>query len=309
MAATAPGGFMAIDFETAGRFRASACSVGWAIYDAGQLLDSGASLIDPQLPEDDWSWFNVSIHGIEPADVRGAPVFDEIWAILLGRSEGRPLVAHYAGFDVGVLRAELTRAGISPEPMRYACSGVLARRTWPEMVSVSLPVIARELAIDLRHHDAESDAVACGAVASAVTKHLVADDLDAALAAHALPWGEIRTDLTWHPCGVTGLRLSEMRAQFSDFDPAHPLLGQTIAFTGALSSMTRREAFQRLLDCGGMPAVNVTKETNILVVGEQDLARLAAGHTMSGKHRKAAAYRASGLDIQLIGEVDFLEAL
>lgn len=309
MAATNRSGFMAIDFETAGRFRASACSVGWAVYDADQLVDSGASLINPQIAESDWSWFNVSVHGIAPADVRGAPAFAEIWSLLLDKSGGRPLVAHYAGFDVGVLRAELTRAGISPEPVRYACSAMLARRTWPQMVSVSLPVIARELAIDLRHHDAESDAVACGAIASAVAKHLAAVDLDGALAAHDLPWGEIRTDLSWHPCGVTGLRLSEMRAQSSDFDPTHPLFSQVVAFTGALTSMTRREAFQRVLDCGGTPSVNVTKETNILVVGEQDLARLAAGHTMSGKHRKAAAYRAKGLDIQLVGEVDFLEAL
>jgi len=33
----------------------------------------------------------------------------------------------------------------------------------------------------------------------------------------------------------------------------------------------------------------VTKATNVLVVGEQDIARLALGQTLSGKHRKAAA--------------------
>ena len=165
------------------------------------------------------------------------------------------------------------------------------------------------MTIDLRHHDAESDAVASGAITSAVTQHLAVSGLDGALAAHGMPWGEVRSDLSWHPCGVSSLRLSEMEAQSSDFDPAHRLFGQVIAFTGALMSMTRREAFQRVLDCGGVPSVNVTKETNILVVGEQDLARLAEGHSMSGKQRKAAAYRSTGLDIQLIGEVDFLEAL
>ena len=49
MAVTAPSGFMAIDFETASRFRASACAVGWAIYDTNHLVESGASLIDPQI--------------------------------------------------------------------------------------------------------------------------------------------------------------------------------------------------------------------------------------------------------------------
>lgn len=100
-----------------------------------------------------------------------------------------------------------------------------------------------------------------------------------------------------------------MSAHTDEFDVDHPLYEQVVVFTGALDSMTRREAFQLVLDIGGQPADNVTKHTNLLVVGEQDISHLAAGQALSNKQRKAADLRQKGLDIQLVGEVDFLRML
>lgn len=302
-------GFVAVDFETANETRASACALGWAMFAGGNLVYQGSSLIAPEIHDDEWSDFNIAIHGIRPSDVRGAPAFPDVWSDLVDLALDRPLVAHYAAFDMSVLRAELGRFGLSPRPIRYACSALLSSRAWPDLLSVSLPMIARSLGLSLDHHDPRSDALGSGWIAVAAINRLGGIDLEETLSAQSVPWGQVRADLTWLPCGVSGSRLSEMTAQTSDFDPAHPLLGQAVVFTGALASMTRREAFQRLLDCGGRPEEGVTKHTNILVVGEQDLAKLAVGETMSAKQRKAAALRLKGRDIQLIGEVDFLEAL
>jgi hypothetical protein len=52
----------------------------------------------------------------------------------------------------------------------------------------------------------------------------------------------------------------------------------------------------------------VTKATDLLVVGQQDLDRLA-GHTESAKMRKAAEMAADGHPIEIIGEDDFAELL
>jgi NAD-dependent DNA ligase len=40
-----------------------------------------------------------------------------------------------------------------------------------------------------------------------------------------------------------------------------------IVFTGALESMSRRAAFQRVYDVGGTPGDTVTKETNVACIG------------------------------------------
>ena len=123
-------------------------------------------------------------------------------------------------------------------------------------------------------------------------------------------WGQIDRDLAWSN-GSLGmpLRAKDFTAKSTESDPQHPLYGQTIVFTGMLHSMSRRDAFQAVASVGAAPGNGVTRVTNVLVVGEQDIDRLAAGETMSAKQRRAADLRLEGQDIQLIGEMDFLRML
>ena len=100
-----------------------------------------------------------------------------------------------------------------------------------------------------------------------------------------------------------------MAPRTTEFDPFHPFFEKIVVFTGALESMSRRAAFQRVYDVGGTPGDTVTKETNVLVIGEQDIRRLADGERLSAKQRRAHDLRAKGQDVQLIGEDDFLRAL
>jgi len=231
--------------------------------------------------------------------------------VLATRVAASPLVAHYASFDVSVLRAELARYEIEPAPLTYACSALLSRAAWPLMVSVSLPVVTRHLGPQVGGRSPKTNAEAAGEIAMRAIDMLQARDLGGALAKAGLHWGTVASDLRWTPCGLpTGhVRAADLTPRTDLFDPSHPFFGKTVVFTGALESMTRRSAFQRVYDVGGTPGDGVTKETHVLVVGEQDIRRLAEGETMSAKQRKAHDLRAKGQDIQLIGEDDFLRAL
>jgi hypothetical protein len=71
-AAEGAGAFLAIDFETATEQRSSACALGVALFDEGELRESSATLIDPNIPANNWNSFNIMIHGIQPDDVAGA---------------------------------------------------------------------------------------------------------------------------------------------------------------------------------------------------------------------------------------------
>src|SRR5690606_41318417 len=62
--------FAAIDVETANADLSSICQVGVAFFQDGVHTRSWSSLVDP---EDEFDGFNVSIHGIDEATVRGAP--------------------------------------------------------------------------------------------------------------------------------------------------------------------------------------------------------------------------------------------
>jgi len=73
--------------------------------------------------------------------------------------------------------------------------------------------------------------------------------------------------------------------------------------------MVRREAWQLVADAGGTPQDGVTKKTDYLVCGYQDLWKLAAGKTKSHKLRHAEELHAAGQPIELLSERDFYRML
>ena len=92
-------------------------------------------------------------------------------------------------------------------------------------------------------------------------------------------------------------------------NPDHPFYGREIVFTGALGSMTRAIAWDRVAEVGGQPAPGVTKHTNVLVIGYQDARKLRPGEELSAKARKARDLRAHGQPIEIMPEVDFVQLL
>ena len=84
--------------------------------------------------------------------------------------------------------------------------------------------------------------------------------------------------------------------------------GKVIVFTGELETMTRNTAMSHASLYGFLIGSGVTKKTNCLVVGTQDLDKLA-GHEKSSKHRKAEKLIDDGVNIQIITEHNFLKII
>jgi len=81
--------------------------------------------------------------------------------------------------------------------------------------------------------------------------------------------------------------------------------GEVLVFTGALE-IPRREAADIAATIGFQVASGVTKKTTLLVVGDQDIKKLA-GHERSSKHRKAEKLIENGIPIRILKESDFKE--
>jgi DNA polymerase-3 subunit epsilon len=88
-------------------------------------------------------------------------------------------------------------------------------------------------------------------------------------------------------------------------NPDGDLYGEVLVFTGALM-MPRREAADFAASVGCEVDSGVTKRTTILVVGDQDIERLA-GNEKSSKHRKAEELIKKGQPIRILRETDFCE--
>ena len=78
-----------------------------------------------------------------------------------------------------------------------------------------------------------------------------------------------------------------------------------LVFTGALT-LLRSEAADLAAAVGCEVDKGVTRRTTLLVVGDQDVQRLA-GHQKSSKHRKAEQLIQAGQSIRIMRETDFRE--
>lgn len=239
-----------------------------------------------------------------------APTWETSLQEVLEILNGRPLVAHNAGFDIGVVRDACDLCGLPWPELTYACTLVISRRAWPTLTSHSLPFVAAHLGLDAgSHHDAEADAMLAALIGLAALEATEAPTLQELLDRMQLAMGSVEPD-RWRGCHGRDQRaaLPTEPTPGSQLYPQHPLYGKSVAFTGALA-IPRREAQQAVVDRGGRATRGVTQETAILVTGFQDVTKLAVGATKSSKLRKADGLRARGQPIEIVTESEFVRLL
>lgn len=87
-----------------------------------------------------------------------------------------------------------------------------------------------------------------------------------------------------------------------------PWAGKTIVFTGLLNHLDRDQAERLVTVAGGKSCRSVTRETDVLVVGEPDARTRRAGRMRSTKEERADELRSAGQMIEVLSEGEFLSA-
>jgi DNA polymerase-3 subunit epsilon len=272
--------FVVIDVETANPNFASICQIGIAPFRDGVPERPRQWLVNPR---DYFDPINVSIHGIDDDTVRDAPTWPEIYAAVAPFLAGN-IVASHTAFD----RAAVTQAcgtwNVSACECRWLDTARVVRRAWPQFSKsgYGLANVAATFGIKYQAHDAAEDARCAG-------------------------------EILMLAVGQTGLSVEQWLVRVCQ--PIHttedvphaniegPLFGEVLVFTGALS-MPRHDAAVAAANAGCEVEPGVTKHTTLLVVGDQDIRRLA-GHEKSSKHRKAEELINKGQRIRIVGESDF----
>lgn len=170
--------FTAIDFETANGSPSSPCAVGLVKVSDGKIVDSYQTLIQPPYPHD---WFepgNIKIHGIKPSDVISAPSWERALGEMLEFISGDDLMAHNAGFDMGVLLASIQTIDAEVPDLRYGCSLLMARKTY-NLESYRLNQVAYAIGHEeFDHHDALADSDACARIVIHMAKRHEVESLE-----------------------------------------------------------------------------------------------------------------------------------
>lgn len=166
--------FIAFDFETANSRADSACQLALVSVRDGEIEAEYSWLIRP--PKMYFSRRNIAIHGIRPEQVVAAATMEKLWPELSQLIDGRLLVAHNAGFDVGVLVNSLAAFDIACPTIEFSCTRAIARRTWPGRERYGLAPLGSWLGIAFRHHDALEDSRCCARIALAAAESVDVKD-------------------------------------------------------------------------------------------------------------------------------------
>lgn len=276
--------FAAIDVETANADLASICQIGVAIFRDGTHVDSWSSLVDP---EDEFDGFNVSIHGIDEQAVRGAPTWPGIAETLRSLLNGS-VVACHTPFDRAATSLACEKHRLVQFDCRWLDTARVVRRAWPDKFGTKgygLHNVAKFLGINFNHHDALEDARAAGEVLCRASAHagFTLDD--------------------WFARVQRPINPTLDQPITRDGNSEGPLFGNVAVFTGSLT-IPRRDAADLAARAGCDVGSSVTKKTTLLIVGDQDISKLA-GKAKSSKHLKAEELIGQGYPIRILRESDF----
>lgn len=276
--------FLAIDVETANPRMSSICQIGIVTFENGVEVAAESHLIDPGEYFDP---INVAIHGINAETAAGAPSIRDLHGRLCELTS-EAVVASHTHFDRVALGQVCDLHSLPALPCKWLDTARVARRTWAQFSKsgYGLSSLAKHFNIEFQHHDALHDARTAGLILIKAIEETG------------------RNPDEWiHFCNhVPSNAAASIRREGNE---DRLLTGESIVFTGALKIL-RKEAADLAQAAGAAVESNVTKDTTILVVGDQDLERLV-GHDKSSKHRKAEKLIGSGQILRIVGEADFIK--
>lgn len=303
--------FVVIDFETANAARSSACEIGATRVRNNTIEETKSWLIKPQ--NNFFDSFNVALHGITPEMVENEPEFPFVLNNVLDFIGEDIVVAHNAAFDMSVLRYACDAYEIKYPSLRYICSYLFSRKVWPELPSYDLKSICRHLEIPEPSHRGGSDSLSTAhLVLSAINKVELAREDQIRELLH-VSIGKLY-DNGYTKCssyfrsyrGKLQSKAVPIPGDPEKFDEANIFFQKNVCFTGALSSMKRIDAQQIVVNIGGNAVSSVNKETDFLIVGQQDFRRVG-DDGMSEKQEKAIKMVEKGHQIEIMSESDFLK--
>ncbi|MBP5514613.1 MAG: 3'-5' exoribonuclease [Bacteroidaceae bacterium] len=310
--------FVAIDLETATSDRSSICQIGITEVIDGKPQKPKCWLVQPE--NNRYAPMNIWIHGITPEDTKNSPSFPDVWKEVQPYLQNKIVVAHNTSFDMYALRDAFNKYRIEYPTFDYFCSLRIARCIVKGCYSYSLDVVANYLGIEFGvHHKADSDSLGCALI---LLKCLEIDgsELDELEKKYNFHRGSFSKNTfnahlqnkryygnQWRQCDYKSF-INNLENYPELNDEGNYFYGKSVCFTGTTKFATRKEMLQMVKNIGGIPMDSVTKETDVLVVGQQDY-RVVGADGMSSKQKKALSMLEKGHTIEILSETEFINRI
>lgn len=309
--------FVAFDLETATSERSSICQIGITEVINGTPLKPRSWLVQPE--GNIYDSMNIWIHGITPEDTKDCPTFPEVWKEVMPYLQNKIVVAHNTSFDMYALRDAFDKYDMEYPTFDYFCTLRIARYIIKGCYSYSLDIVANHLGLEFGvHHKADSDSLGCALL---LLKCLEIDgsellELETKYGFHR---GSFAPNIfvahlqnKKHYKSQWGYNYKSFIKNLEDHpelnDEGNYFYGKSVCFTGTTKYANRIKMLQMIKNIGGIPMDSVTKETDVLVVGQQDY-RVVGADGMSNKQKKALKFLEKGQNIEILSEAEFLNRI
>jgi DNA polymerase-3 subunit epsilon len=216
---------------------------------------------------------------------------------------------------MSVLRQTLELYSIPFPTFDYLCSYIFSKKVWKGLTGYDLETLCKVNGIEFNHHRAGDDSMATAELSLKAFEVVGTSSINDFAEKLQISVGRVY-DGGYRPCGTIQIRdysdkyhkLYDIVGDTSKHNPDSIFYGKTAVFTGTLLSMTRVEAHRKIADIGGIIGKSVTKDTDFLIVGQQDY-KIVGDDGMSQKQEKAIKFIEKGSSIEILSEYDFLNNL
>jgi DNA polymerase-3 subunit epsilon len=247
--------FVAIDFEHATRHKGTVCSVGIVLFKNGEIIDEYYTRVKP--PKNEYEWATTRVHHLNSTHTENSPSFIEIFPEIKKRIDNNVIVAHGAFHtDKHCLEQAIELNSIDDKlNLNWVCTESLCES--------SLNIACEACNIDLDHHQALSDARACGFLYNLYLKKELPYDL---IQEKKNNKKEIAKDKeSFFPRRISGEVLKP------DFKNAknknNPFFMKKVVVSGFENNLKERLAIE-LKELGADVDTSVGKKTNYLIIGD-----------------------------------------
>lgn len=249
--------YVAIDFETANANLTSACSIGIVGAANGETVFEKHFLINPN---EEFSAYNVLIHGITEEMVKNEPTFDKLWDEIKELIDGTIVFAHSAPFDLAVLKSLLDKYALEYPNIKVGCTLKVSKIAFKGVLeNCKLNTISNHLEVEHSHHNAISDAKVCFYLLERVKRIYQVYDVVDLFEVLGLGFGVMKPK-TLRGCYNKFTQISNTQIE------SNRLEGQIFAFSGKPKTMTKTEARKLVEIHGGVYTKDINRAITSFVI-------------------------------------------
>lgn len=255
-----------------------------------EIVDQYSQLIKPKSLIDP---FITSLTGITNEMVEGMPKISDVKNEVLTFIGDDIIVGHNTSFDMRFLNEVFKQ----PVNNYYMDTMQFARKVYPELKHHRLSDLTEYLGLHNNEHRSIADCIATKELYDSIKTTMVAKNL--------------KIEDMWYAYKQSngkGIDISTFVPENVEIDEDNFFYQKHVVFTGKLERMIRKDAMQLVVNLGGILDNSVNKQTNYLILGNNDYNAILKGEK-SSKQKKAEKLQLEGQDISIIDEYTFYDLL